>query len=175
MEQKTSVWKIGIKFGLITSLVLIIFSLIMNITELSFDPNIGSYLQYFNYLFLIIGMIYAHKAYKERSEGFMKYGTGLGLGTVVSLFSGIIAAIFSFVYITFVDPEIIAKSLDMLRVGMENKGTDDDVIDKTLEMQAKFMTPTVMSGMSAFVMLFVGFILSLVVTIFTKKTPPEFE
>ncbi|MTI32537.1 DUF4199 domain-containing protein [Xanthovirga aplysinae] len=175
MEQKASVWQIGFKFGLITSIVLIIFSLILNVTELSFDPNIGGSLQYLSYLFLIIGMIFAHKAYKERNDGFMKYGTGLGLGTIVALLSGVLGAVFFFVYVSYVDTEYIAKALELGRLQMEKKGLDDDVVDQAIEMQAKFMTPTVMSGMAAVFTLIGGFILSLLVTIFTKKNRPDFE
>lgn len=46
-------------------------------------------------------------------------------------------------------------------------------MENSLEISAKFMTPTIMSAMGILATLFFGFIISLVAGMILKKNPPQ--
>ncbi len=58
---------------------------------------------------------------------------------------------------------------------MEDQGLDDDAIEKAMEITDKFMSAEMMPVWTIVGMLFFGFILSLIISIFTKKNNPTLE
>ena len=99
MENKVTVSQIGLRYGLITGLVLIVFGLILQMTGLATNTWISS----ISYVILIIAIVLAHNAFKEGGDGFMSIGQGIGIGTLASVVAGTLSSIFSYIYIKFID------------------------------------------------------------------------
>lgn len=172
--SQPSVWNIGVKGGLYTGLVLIILGLIINILELqSLREGWGSFL--YSTISLSIGVYLTHKAYKEQGNGLMSYGQGLGLGTVMGLVAGILSAIFTVIYLTYIDPELIDRMMDLQRIQMEEQGMSDAQIDQAMDMAASFQSPGMLFLFATLITLFYAFLVSLIVSIFTKKNDPAME
>ncbi len=107
--------------------------------------------------------------------GTITYGNALGFGVMLSLFAGIILAVFTFIQMTVIDPEYISKLIAIVEEELASKGMADDQIEMALEMQKKFMTPAFISISAIFRLVFMGFIFSLITSIFLKKEKSPFE
>lgn len=168
-ERNVSPASTGFKFGLIAGAVLVIYSLILILTE-QFNNVPLSLLSYV----LLIGLIvFAHKNFKEENNGFMTYGQGLGIGALLSMVAGFITGAFTFLYFRYIDDSAIVRQLEDMRYKFEDAGMDDAQIDQMIEMQEKIMPYSPLIG--AFTMLVIGFILTLIIAAFTKKEKSEFE
>jgi hypothetical protein len=117
----------------------------------------------------------AHKEFKDNGDGYLSYGQGLGLGTLIALISSVISTVFFYVYVKFVDTTYIEIIKDIQLAEMQKNGMGDAEIEQAMSITAGFMTPEVMSVFAIIVSVFFGFILSLIVSAVTKNNNPEFE
>lgn len=164
-ENYPSVSKVAMKWGLITGVVFILYSLILNLLGEAMNRGLGSVV----YLFLIIFIVLAHKEFKQERDGFMTYGQGLGIGTLMTLIASVLNSIFSFVYMKFIDPSLLTTVIEQQTMEMEAKGTPQAQID----MATSFINPTFIAIMAVVFIVLIGFILSLIITAFTKNSNPE--
>ncbi|MDZ7607319.1 MAG: DUF4199 domain-containing protein [Cyclobacteriaceae bacterium] len=173
MEKKVTISQIALKYGLYLGLVFIIISIITQFMDLDMktQQNVG----YINYVLALVAIILAHKAFKEEGDGFMTIGQGLGIGTLLCLISGVLSAIFTYVYIKFIDDSMIGKIKDMQIEELEKRGMSDADIEQAMKMAGIFTSPEMMIVWIILGMVFIGFILSLIVSLFTKKVNPNFQ
>ena len=171
METEPSIKQVGIKYGILTGLILTVYSLILQVSGEAANQAMG----YISYALLIGGMVLAHNNYKETGDGFMTYGQGLGIGTIISAVAGFIGSAFSYIYIKFIDDSIIGTVIEQTREKLEEDGMDDEIIDQALAMTEKFLTPGWMFFFGFLGMLMFCFILILIVTAFTKKNKNELQ
>lgn len=173
MEDKVTVKQIGLRWGLITGLIFIVYGMILQFLNL--DMQTMQYLSYLNYLILIVVVVLAHKAFKEGGDGFMTLGQGLGLGMLIVLISSVISSIFSYIYLKFIDDSMLAKIKDAQLEQYEKMGMSDAQIDQAMEMASTFSTPEMIMIIGIVVMAIIGFILVLIISLFTKKANPALE
>jgi hypothetical protein len=115
--------------------------------------------------------IKARRSEVPESEPF-GYGRALGAGVVISLVANLLAAIFNYAYIAFINPGfsemIIQDRLDK----MQANGVDGDRLEKTEQFLRFMMSP----GMYAVQTLIGGFIfgvvLSLIIAAFFRRGEP---
>lgn len=169
--EKTTVKQVSLKWGLYIGLVMIVWGLVMQIAGLVDNQYLG----FVSYLFLIAGIVLAHKEFKTNGDGFMAYSQGLGIGTLLSVVSGAISAVFSYIYVKFIDDSMLTIVKDLQVEKMEEQGLSDAQIEQAMEIAGKFMVPEVMLPLALLSMVFVGFILSLIVSAFTKNVNPQAE
>ena len=170
-ENETTTGKISMKYGLISGLIGIAFFVVLNLTGQGMNQS----LSYVGYLILAAIIYLAHKAYKDEGDGFMNYGQGLGIGTLLTLISSILTSIFFFIYVSFINKSYIQQVLDVTRQKMEDDGTPDGQIDQAMEITEKMLTPVIMPIIGLVATVFFGFIISLVVSAITQKKRPEAE
>jgi hypothetical protein len=173
MEDKVTVSQIGLKYGIIIGLIFIVYGMILQFLNL--DMKMMQYFGYANYVILIVALVYAHKAFKEGGDGFMTVGQGLGLGMLITIVSTVLSSIFTYIYIKFVDDSMLTKIKDAQIEEMENRGMDDAQIEQAMEIAGKFMSAEMIPIMAIVVMSIMGFIISLIVSLFTKKANPTLE
>ncbi|MGK7395478.1 MAG: DUF4199 domain-containing protein [Candidatus Cyclobacteriaceae bacterium M3_2C_046] len=170
-NSSSNIWKTGFNAGLIIGLIMVIYTLILYMAELSSNQFLG----WVNFLILIGGIVWAHRTFKASGDGFMSYGQGLGLGAIMSGVAGILVGIFIFIYTSFVDPEFITRMIEEQRIALENQGFGDDQIDQTMGLTEAIMSPVMLMISSVLSYAFFGFLFSLVIAAFTKKTDPTTE
>jgi hypothetical protein len=103
-ENPISLRNTGIKYGLITAAICIVYFIIMRIAGFINYPA----LRFFNYAFLAVGLILAyievrHKIHKHR----INYLPGLGLGFIIVLITAMAFSVFVFIYSMFIDPNFL--------------------------------------------------------------------
>ena len=161
-----------LRYGLLAGLLSVLFTFALYAT----GQETNQWLPWLG-IVIAIGAIYlAHNAYKGQNKGFMSYGQGLGIGMLVTLVSAVLSSVFSYVYRTFIDPDMTARILDKSREKMEAAGNmSDEQIEQAMKMAAKFTAGPIALVFGLVFALLLGLILSLIIAAITKNAKPEFE
>lgn len=171
MEEQASSARTALKYGILTSVAIIIYTTITNVS----GQSQNKWLAMLSYGIMIVGIVLALKEYRENNKGYMSYGEGLGLGTLVSAILGFLASMFSMFYIKFIDTTISAQILEKARADMEAQGLDDAQIDNFMALSQKFSSPGIMFAAGVFGYLLTGFIFSLIIAAVLRRDKPVFE
>ncbi|MCY7349809.1 MAG: DUF4199 domain-containing protein [Cytophagaceae bacterium] len=121
--EKPSTARVALKWGLISALITIVYSVIMILIDKYQDPAMNT----INFLFgIVVGvgvLVLAMREFRTLNDGYLSYGQGLGVGTLTSAVSGVISGLFTFIYMRFVDPNVMDKALECpRRVGASGHG-----------------------------------------------------
>ena len=126
MENKQNVWKNALNWGIIVGIVLIIYGVIMYFLGLSLEK----WNNWVSYILLIAGIVYATIQYRDNVlGGSITYAQALGFGVLISLFASVMSAIYSYVFLTFIDTDFIGKVMEMAQEQMLNKGLTEEQIE----------------------------------------------
>ncbi len=171
MQEQVSTARVALKYGVITSVASIVYSTLLMVLGQNQNQALGA----LGFVILVAGIVFAMRDYREQNNGFMTYGQGLGIGSLIAAIVGVIGSLFTMFYIQFIDNTIIRQSIDKARSDMEARGMDDSQIDQAMEITEKFMTPGVMFLVQVLTYLFIGFIISLILAAILRKDKPVFE
>jgi hypothetical protein len=162
---------VGLRYGLLTGLITVIISFALFAIQMEQSP-----LRYVSFVVPVGGMVMAMRYFKESNQGFMSFGQGVGIGTVISAVGGVLSAIFTYVYMNIIDPEVMGRMMEKARADMEARGgMTDEQIDQGMAMAGKFMNGPIMIIGVVLGSLFFGVLLGLLVSAFMKHAKPEFE
>ena len=166
----------AIRYGLMLGLISIAFSLVSNIMGFSDprDPNtmMGILMGVLSFGISIFIIVLALKHYRdELNNGIMSLGQAISVGIMVALVSGLIAAVFSVLYYTVIDPGYFDTILEGTRQKMEDNGMDDDQIDQAMRITSMFSNPIVTFFATLLSSAFVGLIISLIAGLIMKREP----
>jgi hypothetical protein len=166
MEEKVSVWKANLSNGLILGFISVIFTLVLYFFDLTFNKTIP----YFLLLIQVVILYYMIKAYRDNyRHGMLTYGQSVGAGVVLMLYSIVISVIFTYILYKFIDTGLTAKLLANTEETYVKRGMDQTAIDAAMAFSKKLLTPefTLITGL--FGGMVGGTIISLLVSIFTRK------
>lgn len=169
--QAPTVKSLGMKWGVILGVVSLVFFLVTTLAGLQGESGI----QWLGYIPVIIVMYLAHKEFKDSGDGYMSYGQGLGLGTLMVAISSIISVSFAYVYIKFIDTTYMDVIKDKQVEELMKSGLSDAEIERTIEMSQSFMTPEFILIIGLLFSVFIGFLISLIVSAITKNSNPAME
>ncbi len=169
--EKLSLGKSALRYGLITGVLLIIFSLIMYIMEVDMQSKIN-YLS--SIILLVMGIVAASQWRDKHNDGNLSYGQGLGTGTLVGLYAGIITAIYMFVFFKYIDPAYVDRILEITEQKMydQNPNMTSSEVEMALDITKRMTSPIIMSLLAVLGNTFWSFILSLIYSIFLKRSQP---
>ncbi len=171
MEPKVTTTSVAMKYGIITAIAAIVYSAILLVAGLNNNQALG----YVGFVILIVGMVLAMRDFKTANAGYMSYGQGLGIGTMVSGIVGLLASAFTILYTQFIDTNVMQETMDITRQRLEEQGMDDSQIDAAMQMSEKMMTPGLMFLMGILSYVIIGFIISLIVAAIMRRNEPIFE
>lgn len=166
MEENKSVWKETFNYGIILGLISIGFSVLTYMFDLMFKP----WLVLPSLIISIAALFFLLRSYRDHyNNGIITFGRSLGAGVVMNIYAGLIAAIFVYVLYSFIDPGLIDKQMAFAEQKMIAKGVPESAIDGAMAIQAKFIKPWFTSLMTVVNSVFIGFLLSLIVSLFVMK------
>ena len=172
MEQPTTSARVALKFGLITGVILMIHSVAIIVTEQYMNSWLSTPIQL---IVISICMVLAMKEFKAGNDGYMSYGQGLGIGTLMGAVSGVLLSIYSYVYNEFIDPNLKTNILNKVREQFETQGMSDDQIDSVMEISSRYSSPGFTFIGTVLWIIILGFLVSLIVSAFQKKEKPAFD
>ncbi|MBF9237128.1 DUF4199 domain-containing protein [Hymenobacter sp. BT683] len=166
-----SATSVGLRYGLLTGLISVIISFGLFAASMEQSP-----LRFVTFLVLIVGIVLAMRHFKEHNYGFMSFGQGLGIGTMISAVVGALSAVFTYVYLNIIDTDAVGRMMEKARADMEAKGgLSDEQIDQGMAMAGKFMNGPMMVVIVLVTSIITGVLLSLIISAFVKHSKPEFE
>ncbi len=166
-QREVSILKSTFNYGVTLGLVFVIYQTIMWMLGLTIENITG----YIGYLILIAGIVLATKAFRDNElGGFITYGKSLATGLLVSLFASIVLSVFIYVLHKFIDPGLVDKSLAEVSRRLYEGGFTEEQIDTAMQLQERVLTPFVIAIGQLFNTVFMGFLFSLITSIFLKKT-----
>jgi hypothetical protein len=167
----TSVKSVAIRYGLLTGFVSVIYSFILFVGNLSENKILSS----LSYVILIVGIILAHKHFKRENGGYMSFGQGLGIGSLLSVILGVMSGIFMYIYMKFIDSSFLERMREMQVAELEKRNMSDEQIEQAMAITDKMMGPEMMVVWAIVATLLMGFLLSLIISAITKRTRPDYE
>lgn len=166
MDEKGSIWKETLNYGIILGLVSVGFSVLTYMFDLTFKSWIMV-----PSLLVSLGVLYfLLRAYRDHyNNGYISYGKSVGAGVIINLYAGILTAIYIYVLYKFIDPGLVEKALAFAQEKMIAKGVPEEALDAATAMQAKMMKPWLQAITSVFYSVFFGLLVSLIVSLFIMK------
>ncbi len=171
-----SFWPTAIRFGLIGGLISIVYQLIGSITGFAstcagmFAPAIfglGSL------IITVLVLVYGLRSHRNELGGYMTFGRAFMVGFVITLIMSILGQLFSYLYLTFIDPDMITNMIDCTRDRLEEMGMEGaDLDDQMARMERQFENQTSIVrglGISAIASAVFAAIMGLIM----KKNVPE--
>ncbi len=95
--------KIGLKYGLLTAVGLIVYFLLMRLLGLEHIIE----LRFLNGVFMAIGVVIAIRSYKISLNGEIPYFKGIGAGLITAVVATVIFASFMLIYIKAFDNRLL--------------------------------------------------------------------
>jgi len=164
-SKPVTVRSIGIKYGLISSLIMIVFFLALVLTGQDAFDNVWGWVRF---AISVVILVFAHKNFKDDTNGFMSYGQGVGIGMLIAIVGVLIGGIFSFIYMNVIDTTVMDAFYQKQLEQMQEKGMPDSQIEMAVGWTKKLFWPIYFVAA-----IFFGLIEALIVSIFTQKKNPE--
>jgi len=157
------------KWGAIMAVGLIIASLATHYTGLSSPDSMGGGIiaSLLSWVISIGAIVMGIKSYKQANGGFLTLGNGMSQGVLIGLFGGILVAVFTYVFFSFIAPESMDNFKDAAMAGAEEAGGEQEEMVGNI-MDAMF-SPGSMAMMSMIGNLIFGFIVGLVSGLIMKN------
>lgn len=173
MENKTTVqpYNLAMRFGLYYSLSAIAIDLIFFVFNISYTGYVNGILKT---ILAVIVLYFAMKFRRQEMPGnYLTYSQGLGIGTWTVLFGSLVISVYSLIYTQYIDPDGIERTMREVKQQMIAKDNSEEEIEAALGMMRKMKSPA-FSVPLIFIGSFInGFVLSLIVAIFTRKKDPQ--
>ena len=168
MEQAApSSAKIAIKWSLIYVLVAIVITYAIEIAKLS----VNSPVKYVTYVILIIFLLLAQKEHRDKQGGYITFGNAFVTGMLYGIFAGILTAIFVYIYLSILSPEVFAQAIEQQRQTMVEAGKlSGDQVDKAMDIAKKY-GPILGSVATVFIYAILGVIVGLIGAAILKREP----
>lgn len=162
----------ALNFGAVLGLILAILSLMTYLLTLYENSAIG----WISNGVFIVGVVIAIKRRRDvELEGAISYSNGLGYGTLVALFSGIIVSFVTYIYLGFVDDSFLQFTLDNQEKVFYESGMSSEDVDSMMKNVSMYMNPAAISLIAFFGHVFFGFVVSLIASAFLKKENVNFD
>lgn len=183
MEEKKNIHLgAAMNYGLIMGVAMVLFSFLTKTSNTGNPLNSTTVFIGFLSIFLYIyGIYYFSKRYRTKHlNGFMTYGMGLKLGTLIILFASIIVGFYNYIDCIYFDSNLldnlIKQKKEFTAQFLYKFGSPDSVIENELKKIDE--NPSSPAGYAFETILsytFWGFIISLITARMLLKKPNPFE
>ena len=154
--------------GVIISLIMIVFSLIIQFLNLSKNRGFSS----IQFVILMAGIIWSAVSFSKQMNGNVTFGSLFTHAFKTAAAVTAIMVVYAIISIKFISPETIDLALQEARAGMEGKNMSDDQIDQALAFTRKFFIPLTAGGL-LLSFLIMGVIGSVIGAAVSKKNPQQ--
>ena len=129
-------------YGAYLGLGLIVISFIVYLLGLEEQKSIVPSL--LNNFLMIGAIVYSVKAYRDNlNGGYISYSQSLKIGTSVVFFASVILAFYTFLFVTFINPEYLENIIKVAEqeILFSNPEISDEDLDMALSMTQKMLQP----------------------------------
>lgn len=165
-----------VKWGLITGMVYVAISLVNNLLGLQEPGNAGSaglgmLISFTTFLITFLTIYLGVKEYKnEDLGGYLTTTQGFKAGLKMAFIAGIIAAVFSFIYMQFIDPGLMERIMAAQEEQFEEIPEDRRKMMENI--MGIFSNPIFLAFFTVIWITLWGMVKGLVAGLILKKDPP---
>jgi hypothetical protein len=133
----------------------------------------GQYFQWLGFVIMFAVLWLGIKAVRDEApEKGLSYGRGVGTGTLISLYSGLMSSVYSFIHFKFVNTGFADYQLAMIRPKWEAAGMGEAQMDQAEKFTRAMLGPVAQAIMTPIFVLIFGVICSLIIAAFLKRAAP---
>ncbi len=161
-------------YGAVLGLILILIALLSWV--LGVDEQESMVPSIINNIVIIGFLYYSILQFRDKiNNGFISYSESLKLGTTVAFFSSVIMAFYTFIYISYLNPDMLANIMYMTEQAVleSNPEISEEELDLALEMTGNFTQPHWLMIMGVLGGTFMGFFYSAIISFFVKNNDPN--
>ena len=134
----------------------------------------GQYFQWLGFVLMFAVLWLGLKAVREESpHKAMSYGKGVGTGVLISLYSGLMSSVYSFIHFKFVNTQFADYQIAMIRPKWEAAGMAEAQMDQAEKMTRAMMGPVAQAILTPILVTIFGLICSLIIAAFLKRAAPD--
>jgi hypothetical protein len=168
-QQAPSLVKIAIKYGLIQGVLSFIVFLVQALTNL--QPTWIATIV--NIAVWVVLMVLAHREFKKTHGGMMAYSQGLGSGTLLSAVAGVLTCIPTFIYVSYINTGYLPAMMQAQQIALEQRGLSGAQAHQAMSIMGNVLTPVGLTISTVIGDVIMGFIVALIVSIFTQAADPK--
>lgn len=134
----------------------------------------GQYLQWIGFVLMIVILTLGIKAAREEaSDKSLTYGKGVGTGTLISLYSGLMSSVYSFIHFKFINTEFADYQINLIRAKWEAAGMGEAQMEQAEKVTRAMLGPVAQAIMTPIFVTIFGLICSLVIAAILKRAAPS--
>ncbi len=165
-----------VKWGLITGMIYIIHSLLVNMLGLS-KPGEGFSLVplLMNTILLVATFFTIYlgiKEVREANDGFITFGSAFKSGMGIVAITSVVAAIFTLVYVKLIDPGFSAEMISVIEGQWEEANMPEEQREVAAKWVGIMFKPAMLFVLTIVTVIFWGLIKSLICAAILKKEAP---
>lgn len=156
-------------YGLMTGVIILIYATILNMTETR--DSLG----WLGMLLMGGGMFLASFTYRNKSlDGYITFGKAYLSGYYACLVVCVMVALYTFVYTTWIDPDMVTNEMDKAidKMTSQREMTDEE-LEKATDIMKIFMQPWFFAINALMVYAIIGALIGLITAAITKKDNPD--
>lgn len=135
METIANQNNIVLKWTLISVITSIIITYVFQFANV--DQNSG--MKYLSYIPFMVYLFLAQKEYKDQLGGYITFGQAFSTGFKYAIFTGIILAIFIYLYLSLLSPQVFEKAMSDAQQKMTDQGQlSSEQIDSAMQISRKY-------------------------------------
>ena len=162
-------------YALIMTIVQAVFNLLLYFTGYQTEKLATG--QYLNWIALPITFALLWLGIKavreETADKSLSYGQGVGAGTLISLYSGLMSGVYTYIHFKFVAPDFFDFQLELIRTKWIAAGMNSTQMEQAEGFTRKFMNAGISAIMTPIMAVIFGLILSLIIAAFLKRSAPS--
>lgn len=114
------------------------------------------------------------RAVREEQEGkYLTYGKGVGTGVLIALYSSLIGAVYTYIHLTYVNPNFADYLIEASRIKWAAAGMSESKMEGAEKFMRTLFRPLIQVIFGIVFSVVAGTILSLIISAFVKRNPPE--
>jgi len=174
LQPKKTLSQRAMTAGLIIAGAGILLGLVFYVTGMDMEMITNPTLSWINRLLLIgISYYFTYAALKNHRDqdlgGYLSIGQGIGLGTLAGLVTGVVSAVWFFIFTSFIATDMMDKIKEVSLEQMQEQGQSAEAAEQAMEVMSFFFNPLFFAVMVVISSVFFGFLCGLVAGLVLKK------
>lgn len=174
LQPKKTLSQRAMTAALIITGVGILVNLVFYITGLDIESMTNPAISWLNRI-LLIGITYyfiqvALKSHRDEDlGGYLSVGQGIGLGTLAGLISGVLSAVWFYIFTSFIATDMMDKIKEVSLQQMQEQGQSAEQAEQAMQMMSFFFNPVFFAIVIVISSVFFGLLCGLVAGLVLKK------
>lgn len=121
---------------------------------------------------IVLGVFFVVRYIRDHLlEGYISYSKLIRLSVMVSFLGGVILGFYTYIYLIYIQPDTIDQLFDVAYSQLQEQGKSEEEIASEMTMYEEVYTPSTLAITNVFMVIFTGFLSSLLFGLLLKNDP----